>query len=231
MGEMAAAIAHELNQPLGAILGNVGVAETLLAADHPDVDELREVLSDIREADRRATEIIRGIRTLLRRHEFDPQLLDLNELVRATLRLIAPEASRRRTMVVQELSPGVPPIRADRVQLQQVLINMLVNAMDALSACPVEERRLTVATGRDGQFVVTSIADEGPGIAQEVLGHIFEPFYTTKKDGMGMGLSLSRTIVEAHGGRIEAWNRLETGAVFRFLLPAIAAPGEKVAPS
>jgi C4-dicarboxylate-specific signal transduction histidine kinase len=153
--------------------------------------------------------------------------LELNGLVRATVRLVAPEARLRRATIAEDLAAGLPAVRGDRVQLQQVLINLMINALDALSAYPVGERRLTVMTHHDGGFVAVSVTDGGPGIAQEVLPRIFEPFYTTKEEGMGMGLSIARTIIEAHRGRIEACNRPAGGATVCVSLPAASISEER----
>jgi C4-dicarboxylate-specific signal transduction histidine kinase len=222
MGEMAAAIAHDLNQPLGAILNNVGVAEMLLATDPPDLVELRAILEDIRADDRRAGEVVRSMRALLRRREVERQALDLNELVRATFRLIATEASLRRVALQMDLAPELPRVSGDHVHLQQVLLNLMVNGLDAMSGGSGSERRLVVGTRRASELEVeAAVSDFGPGFPEDALARVFEPFYTTKKEGLGMGLSIARTIIEMHGGRIEARNRPEGGAAVRFVLPRL----------
>jgi PAS domain S-box-containing protein len=220
MGEMAASIAHELNQPLGAILSNAGAAELLLAKDPLPLDEIREILADIRADNHRASEVVVGMRALLRRHDFRRQPVDANDLVRATVRLLASDALRRHVAVGMDLSRDLPALTGDQVHLQQVLMNLLLNGMDAAAVHPAEARRVVVSTGRgvDGSIEI-AVSDSGQGIPEADLSRIFEPFYTTKDDGLGMGLSIARTIVEMHGGCIAAENRAEGGAIVRITLP------------
>jgi signal transduction histidine kinase len=224
MGEMAASIAHELSQPLGAILANIGAAEMLLTANPPDVAEVRDILREIREDDHRARDIIRGMREMLRRRVVANEGVDLNELAAATMRLVAPDARLRQVAIHLDLDPALAAVSGERVHLQQVLLNLMLNAMDAMAGQPAAERRLVVRTCRarneNGEAAEISVSDTGPGIGPDALPRLFEPFFTTKKDGMGMGLSIARTIVEAHGGSLDAENRPEGGARFRILLPA-----------
>jgi two-component system, LuxR family, sensor kinase FixL len=225
MGELAASVAHELNQPLGAILSNAEAAELFLKQDPPAVGELGAILADIRKDDERAGEVIRRMRALLRKHELERHPLEMNPLAEDVLRLVSADAALRKTAITAELAPRLPPIRGDRIHLQQVLLNLILNAMEAMAKQPPERRRLTVRTSRthNGE-VELSVADSGSGIQPENLPRLFEPFFTTKESGIGMGLSISRKIVEAHHGRIWAENHPAGGAVFHVTLP-IAVEG------
>jgi PAS domain S-box-containing protein len=222
MGELAASVAHELNQPLGAILSNAEAAELFLAQDPPAVGELRDILADIRKDDERAGEVIRRMRTLLRKGELERQPLQMNFLVEDVFRLVAANASLRTTSIRAELTPDLPLVSGDRIQLQQVLLNLIMNALEAMAKQPPEKRRVTVRTGRasDG-MVEVSVTDSGPGIEPANLPRLFEPFFTTKQSGIGMGLAISRKIVEAHRGRISAENHAGGGAILRVELPGV----------
>jgi PAS domain S-box-containing protein len=220
MGQLASALAHEINQPLGAILRNAEAAELFMQSKTPDLEEVRAILADIRSDDQRAGSVIDGMRSLLKRHTLDISLLDLAELVDSVAGLARPEAATRRVKLIVDLSENLPRVRGDRVHLQQVLLNLILNGMDSLNGAHRESRRVTVSVRVDaGRAVEIAVSDTGPGIAAEKLGHIFEPFFTTKPEGMGMGLPISRTIVESHGGRLWAENNDGTGATFRFTLP------------
>ncbi len=223
MGELAASMAHELNQPLGAILSNAEAAELFLEQDPPRLEMLRAILADIRKDDERAGEVIRRMRALLRKHELELQPLDLQPLVREVLKLIEPDAALRKTALSVEISSNLPRVPGDRIHLQQVLLNLLLNAMDAMANQPPEQRRIKFCVGRsDHGAIEISVSDSGPGIAPEILPHLFEPFFTTKQSGMGMGLSIARRIVEAHNGRIWAENDPAGGAIFHIALPIAA---------
>ncbi len=217
-GELTASIAHEINQPLGAILANAETAQSILTAPDPDIVELNNIVDDIILDDRRASEVIRRIRSLLRNAPFETKNFDLNELVRETTKFLAGPVGARRVEINSSLSPLVLPIMGDRVQLQQVVLNLIVNAMDAMANVPRDNRKISLRTSRVDNFAELSISDNGPGIAEEKLKKIFEPFFTSKAEGMGMGLSIARTIVEAHNGRIWAANQ-PGGAVFRIKIP------------
>lgn len=224
IGEITAAIAHEVNQPLGAILTNVDSAEMLLEADNTRLEEVRQILGDIRKDDLRASEIIRRLRALLAKHEMARERIDLNETIAEVLRLLDAEAQRRQMELVAEFDAAQPRVFGDRVHLQQVLLNLVVNAMDAMADTQVSERQVRVRTAlRAEGSVEISVADRGHGIAAERLPRLFESFFTTKPRGMGLGLSIARSIVEAHGGRIAAENNAEGGATFRLTLPVAAA--------
>ena len=223
MGELAASVAHELNQPLGAILANAEAAELFLQQDPPALDDLRAVLADIRQDDERAGEVIRRMRALLRRHELEREPIEINSLVEDVLQLVRGDAALRGIALTADLGPVLPKVAGDRVHLQQVLLNLILNGMDAMADQPRERRRISVRTrlGADGQ-VELAVIDLGHGIEPDKLPRIFDPFYTTKANGMGMGLSIARTIIEAHHGRIWAENHAAGGAVFRIEMRAAA---------
>ena len=225
MGAMTASIAHELNQPLGAILSNAEAAELLLAANPPDVGQLKEIVADIRQDDLRAAEIIRHLRNLLkRRSEIELQVFDLNDVVAATLHIVSPEARKRSITLVADGIPGPVQVRANQVHLQQVMLNLATNGMDAIADAAAIERKLTIETAlTEGSEVEVSVGDSGTGIPKEKLKDVFDTFYTTKQQGTGLGLSIARTIVETYGGKIWAENRPRGGAVFRFTLPLVEA--------
>jgi signal transduction histidine kinase len=218
-GQLTAAIAHEINQPLSAILSNAEAAELMLAAEPPPIDDVRHILADIRSDDLRASEVIRHLRSLLGKHAPEMASLDFNALAADVLGLLQIEASRRGVALDTDFGE-LPPLCGDRVQLQQALLNLILNGMDAMADMPQAERRVivrTVATGRDG--VEVSVTDSGHGIPVERLPNIFDSFATSKPEGMGLGLSIARSIVEAHGGKIRAENNPDKGATFRFTLP------------
>jgi signal transduction histidine kinase len=218
-GELAASIAHELNQPLGSILVNSETATLMLDAPGLDVRELKEILSDIKRDDQRAGEVIRRLRSLLKRAPFEAKEINLNETVGETLDLISALAHARGVSLSSVLAGTPLPVKADNIQLQQVLINLIVNAIDAMAHLESSQRKIAVRTVQNGDFAEIEIADSGPGITAGKLSEVFEPFYTTKPNGMGMGLSIARTIIEVHGGQISAECRAGQGALFRINLP------------
>ena len=220
MGELTASIAHEINQPMSAILNNVDAAEMLLDAGKLNTAEMRSILDDIRADDLRAGEIIRHIRELANKRQVKFEVFDMNEVVRAVMRLAAPVA-RRRGVTLRAEFDDLPAIRGDRIHVQQVLLNLIFNAMDAMGDTPAPQRRVRVSTLQVGMdHIEIAVADRGHGIPAGKLQTIFESFYTTKAEGMGLGLSISRTIVLAHGGSIWAENNAKGGATIRFTLPA-----------
>jgi two-component system, LuxR family, sensor kinase FixL len=225
LGELSGTLAHELNQPLTAILANAQAAGRILERDPPDLDEVAEVLDEIVESDKRAGEIIQRLRAMLKRGETHSQPLDLNEVVREVLRLAQSDLLGRNVTPVAELDPGVGAVSGDRVERQQVLLNLILNGCDAMAKTSLPERRLTVATGPDGDGAVhLLVADRGPGIPGGDLNRIFEPFVTTKSQGLGLGLTICRTIVLAHGGRLWATNNPDGGATLHVALPRWARP-------
>ncbi len=222
MGELAASLAHELNQPLTGVLTNAQAAVRYLDGDPPNVSEVREILGDIIEDDRRAGEVIRRLSAMLQSGAVESADVDLNEVVANVVRLVASDAILRDVTIVTDLEPDLSRIAGDRIQMQQVVLNLIVNAMDAMRSEPV--RRVTVRTEADGPLGVRlSVSDTGPGIEHDRLGKVFQPFFTTKSDGLGMGLSIARTIVEAHGGVLWATNNPDGGASFHFNLPGLKA--------
>jgi two-component system sensor kinase FixL len=219
MAQLASGLAHELNQPLGAILRNAEAAELLLQASPPDLEEVRAILADICKDDHRAGEVIDHMRALLKRRGLERVELQVADLVDEVLVLVQPDAASRQVRLGVEVPRALPAVRGDRVQLQQVLLNLILNGMDAMADVPAEGRRLVVrARQADPGTVEVAIADRGHGVAAEKLERLFEPFFTTKPDGMGLGLPISATIIGAHGGRLWA-DSGPTGATFCFTLP------------
>jgi signal transduction histidine kinase len=221
-GELTASIAHEINQPLGAIQTNAETLDLILKSSSPDIVEIKEIVTDIRRDQERASEVIRCLRSLLKRSPFELKDIDLNEVVRETEKLVSSLSALsvgRQVNLITSLTPGPLPIRGDHIQLQQVLLNLIVNAIDVMSDTQSVERKITVRTTRIADFAEVTISDAGPGIPPDKLKEVFEPFFTTKPQGMGIGLSIARTIVEAHGGHIVAENQAGGGAVFRITVP------------
>ena len=221
VGELTTSVAHELNQPLGAILSNAEAAEMFLTADPPALDEVRDILADIRKDDQRASEVIRRMRDLLRKHELAPQSIEINEAVEEVLRLLEHRRLRSAKWPLKfDRTANLPRVWCDPVHLQQVVLNLVLNGMEAMVGLPEEKRQVIVRTGPgDNGTVKIAVADSGPGIPVDRLPKLFEHFFTTKKDGMGMGLSIARTIVEAHHGQIWAENNAAVGATFYFTVP------------
>lgn len=221
VGAMSASIAHELNQPLGAILLNAETAEVLASADPIDRDQLKEVLADIRKSDERAGDIIRHLRGLLKkRGDAEFEEVDLTHSIRDALHMLEPEIRKRGILVNAPPTEGALLVRADPVHLEQAILNLAANAMDSMQATPAGARQITVQTAAVGSAEVeVSVSDTGAGIPNDKLKLIFEAFYTTKQQGIGLGLSIVRKIVETYGGKVWAENRTDGGAVFRFTLP------------
>jgi signal transduction histidine kinase len=213
-------LAHELNQPLGAILRNAEAAEMFLQAPSPDLEEVRAILSDIRKDDQRAGEVIDRMRSQMKRREIERSLFDLNLLAGDVLEFVRPEADSRKILLALETGSSHPAVRGDRVLLMQVLLNLLLNAMDAVNDAAPDSRRVIVRVQTAGQQVEVAVSDTGHGIPEDKLAHIFDPFFTTKPDGLGMGLAISHDVIEAHGGRLCAKNNEAGGATFTITLPA-----------
>ena len=220
MGQLASALAHEINQPLGAILRNAEAAELFMQSASPDLDEVRASLADIVKNDQRAGAVIDRMRALLKRHELEVIRLDVGDVIGDVVTLMRADAVSRHVKLDVDIAGDLPPVRGDRVHLQQVLLNLVLNGMDALNGANQEDRRVTV-TARPGgaRIVEVAVGDTGPGIPADMLANVFDPFFSTKPNGMGMGLPISRTIVEAHGGQLWAENNNGHGATLRFTLP------------
>jgi C4-dicarboxylate-specific signal transduction histidine kinase len=191
----------------------------MIGSATPDLREIGEILADIRRDDERASQVIGRLRSLLKKAPFELRDIDLNDVVRETTAFLSALAVAREVNLTDVIAPAPLPIRGDRIQLQQVILNLIVNAMDAMSDMPSTARGITVSTARDADSADLSVSDVGPGIPPELLKQVFEPFFTTKSHGMGMGLSIARAIVEAHGGQLSAGNRQVGGAVFDIRLP------------
>jgi signal transduction histidine kinase len=225
-GELTASIAHEINQPLGAILTNAETADTILKSQSPDIAalpvivELRDIVKDILHDDQRAGEIIRRMRSLLKKAPFEVRNIDLNDVVRETVEFVSSIAVGRKVELVSVITPNVLRILGDRIQLQQVILNLVVNGIDAMKDTLSENRVIRIRTLSVGKFAELSVSDCGPGIPEDKIKEVFEPFFTSKAEGMGMGLSIARTIVEVHNGRIWAENE-PGGASFRIRLPLV----------
>jgi signal transduction histidine kinase len=218
-GELSSSIAHELNQPLGSILTNAETAELILASPSPDLAELREILGDIKRDDLRANEVIRRLRSFLKRTPFETKDVDLNQVMQEVFGFLAVQASARNVALYFQPMSGPLHVRGDPVQLQQVILNLIVNSMEAMAAMPYGRAVIGRTELNGGSSAVISISDSGPGIPTEKLVEVFDPFFTTKQQGMGIGLSIARTIMQAHRGRIWAENQPEGGAVFHLSMP------------
>jgi signal transduction histidine kinase len=226
LGQVTTSLAHELGQPLGAILRNADAAELYMKSTPPDLEEVRAILADVRRDGERASAVIERLRALLRRRGIEMQPLGWNELVDEVMSIVRGDAHVRNITLEIDTPPDLPPVRGDRIHLQQVLLNLVANAMDAIDGVHGGERRISVRTRSiDGGGIECEVSDTGVGITPDRLGGIFDPFVTTKTSGMGMGLPISRTIVEAHGGQLWAAENAGHGATFRFTIPA-APPRE-----
>jgi C4-dicarboxylate-specific signal transduction histidine kinase len=219
-GELTASISHEINQPLGAILANTGAADALLESTPHDIEEFRRIIADIRRQDLRASEFIRHVRSLLSGRAVERRPADINAIALETVEILAHEAARRGVKFETELSQSVPALLLDQVQLQQVLIILCVNGMDAMAEKESPRRIVTLRTLAlpDGRIEM-AVSDRGPGIAPENLSRLFDSFFTTKPQGMGLGLSMARSIVEAHEGTIRVENHPDGGAIVTITLP------------
>ena len=226
MGQLASALAHEINQPLGAILRNAEAAELFIRHESPDLNEIRAILADIRKDDQRASAVISRMRALLKGHSLDTRLIEVGELIGEVAALARADAAARHVKLETNVSLGLPSVKGDRVHLQQVLLNLILNGMDALNGTTQNDRRVIVSAQLDdAQSLEIAVSDTGLGIPADELARVFEPFFTTKPQGMGMGLPISRTIIEAHGGRLRAENNTDGGATFRFTLRAAKEGG------
>jgi PAS domain S-box-containing protein len=220
MGELVTSIAHEINQPLAAIVTNTDAALRWLATKPPNFDEVRECLQRIIRDGNRSSEVITQIRSLVMKSAPAKVRLDLNETIREVLAITGAEARWHQVSVQAELTAGLPPVKGDRVQLQQVMLNLVMNGIEAMKSVTDRPRELLVRSQSHGSGqVMVAVQDSGIGLDEQSLGRVFEPFYTTKAEGMGMGLSISRSIIEAHNGRLWATSDDGAGAAFQFILP------------
>ncbi len=220
MGELAASISHELNQPLTAVLTNAQTALRLIGKKKPDLEELREILEDIVSDDKRAGEVIRGLRTLAQKDPVAQEAVQLDELVSGVLRLVRSDALGANVRINVKSAPNLPPVEVDPVQVQQVVMNLLVNAIDAIRKLESEGGDIEVGishAGKDG--VLVTVGDNGPGIPATEISEVFQPFVTTKPGGLGMGLAICKSIVDAHGGSISVESGVPRGCRFSFILP------------
>ena len=225
LGELAASIAHEINQPLAAIVADANACLNWLAADRPDLDSVREALAAIMKDGDRAAEVITRIRALLSRSSVPHEPCDLAGVIREVHPLVRPELGRHGITLEMSLATDVPAVMGDRIQLQQVLLNLLMNAAEAVREVPPQRRRLvvrsTVEDRDDGPWAVVAVEDAGVGFGEDEAARLFEAFYTTKADGLGMGLSISRSIIDNHRGRLWATANPDHGATFHLVLPGI----------
>ena len=230
LGELSNSLAHELTHPLTAILSNAQAAQRFLARDDVDLDEVREILNDIVTQDQRAGEVIHGLRLLLKKGEPQEQCddVDLNEVIREVINLMRSDLINRNVTVDTDLAHNLPAITGDKVQLQQVLLNLALNGCEAMADHNSSERRLLIASQSENGAVRVSVADRGSGIPEGKVQQVFERFFTTKKEGMGLGLSVCRTIIDAHRGKIWATNNAGGGATFHVSLPIVHVEKEAV---
>ena len=215
---LSVSIAHEINQPLGAILSNAEAAELLLAQKSPDLEQIKEILADIRKDDRRAVDIIKHLRALLRRNDMELQKTDLNEVFKDTFELIKAQALEQGVTLQIESNPSDLFVRADPVHLQQVILNLAMNAVEAMQDVPKGKRILKLQTNVQSSRAIVSISDTGLGVPEAELKAIFAPFVTTKQQGTGLGLSICQTIINNYGGAIWVENGANGGAIFHFSL-------------
>jgi C4-dicarboxylate-specific signal transduction histidine kinase len=225
LGELTPSIAHELNQPIGSTLLDAQAALHWLAAQPPDLDEVRQSLANIIAAAKRAGDITGRCRDRIEKTPHRADRLDINYAIREVVELTRPEAIKNEVLVQMELADGLPHVKGNKVELQQVVLNLIMNAVEAMSAVAKGARELVISTTRADADMMVTVRDSGLGLPESDVERIFQPFYTTKQSGLGMGLSISRSIIEAHGGRLWASANAPRGAIFQFALPAeTAAP-------
>jgi PAS domain S-box-containing protein len=231
IGQLTASIAHEVNQPLSGIITNAGTCLRMLKSDPPNIDGARETAQRTIRDGNRASEVIARLRTLFSKKEIEVEPLDLNEAAREVIALLSDELERNKVVLILEFSDRLPVINGDRVQLQQVILNLLRNASDAMSGIEDRPRQMVLRTELEDGHVRLSVQDSGVGFTPEVAGQMFESFYTTKSDGMGVGLSVSRSIIEANHGRLWATANDGLGATFAFSIPCEHASHPQLRPS
>lgn len=220
MGELAASIAHEVNQPLGAIVGNADICRNWLQEADVDLKQVAEALDDIASDGHRASQIISRIRSLVKKHVPEKSLLNLSDIAREVVGLVGHEAQQKQVTIYSQLGESLPAVEADRVQLQQVLLNLVMNGLEAMNDTAANQRELTVQTVMSDGNVVAAVSDRGIGIEPAKAEQLFKPFHTTKANGLGMGLAISRSIIESFGGKLWAEANAGGGAIFSFSLPA-----------
>jgi C4-dicarboxylate-specific signal transduction histidine kinase len=219
LGEFTGALAHELNQPLAAIMSNTQAAQLFLSKGANE--EVHDALNDIIEQDNRAFDVIRRLRELLKKGEVERSPVNLNKVLEKVLTLTNSELASRNINVFTQFSNDLPAVEGDLVQLEQVLMNLILNAADAMNSKEILDRRLIVASSFEGDSVEITVEDSGKGISHHDIDRIFKPFYTTKENGLGLGLSISRSIATAHGGKLWVTNNKEAGATFHLTLPSV----------
>jgi C4-dicarboxylate-specific signal transduction histidine kinase len=220
IGELAASIAHEVNQPLAAVVANADACVAWLARDHPDLVEARAAAERTTQGATRASEVIGRIRSLINKTAPERARVQINEIIREVVALADRQASKNEVSIETELAPDLPTIFGDRIQLQQVILNLMLNGIEAMTRISDRPRRLVIQSQmQDADEVRVSVEDSGIGVRAEIMGRLFEPFFTTRSQGIGMGLPISRSIVEAHGGRLWAESTVSQGSVFQFTLP------------
>ena len=221
MGELTTSLAHEISQPLTGIMSNAQAAQRFLSQAPPDIGEVRQILGDIIQDDKRASEVVRKVRALVKKEKPRQEPLDLNEMIQQVVDLIRGDSLLQGLSIGTDLSSELATVHGDGIQLQQVILNLILNGAAAMRSAPLAQRKIIVRTAMaDNLTVKASVTDFGAGIDENNIERLFEPFYTTKPDGLGMGLSISRTIIKTHGGTLEASNNREGGASFAFTLPA-----------
>jgi C4-dicarboxylate-specific signal transduction histidine kinase len=221
LGELSASIAHEINQPLTALVADASACIRWMAAQN--LDQARNCASRVIAHGKRASDIIDRIRALAKKSPPQKDWLDLNDTIDEVLSIAGSQIQRNQVSLQTQLASELPPVMGDKIQLQQVILNLLMNAIEAMSGMPEESRHLWLTsekvTSLTEDHISVAVRDSGPGLDPTILGHLFDTFYTTKPQGLGMGLAISRTIIEAHGGRLEAAANAPKGAVFQFRLP------------
>jgi signal transduction histidine kinase len=222
MGQLTASIAHEVKNPIAAAVTNAQAALRWLAARPPNLDEARDALGGVADAGRSASDVIDRIRAFVKNQPPKKEALDVNEKIRAVLVLTHNEAAKNGVKVTTELAPDLPAVEGDQVQIQQVLLNLIMNAIEAMASVDGGQRELLIQSGQaEPGWVAVEVRDTGAGLPPDGLEALFDAFYTTKPTGLGMGLSISRSIVEAHGGKLTVKENVPHGAIFRFSIPAI----------
>lgn len=220
VGELTTSIAHEVNQPLAAVVANADACVAWLGHDKPNLDEARAAAERAVEGATRASGVIKRIRSLIHKSAPERAPVQLNLVLQETVQLVAGQAARSHVTITTALQPDLPDVSGDRIQLQQVVLNLMMNGIEATSAVSGRKRELFVRSRRDDSGCVNiAIEDTGVGISEEVMARLFEPFFTTRTQGIGMGLAISRSIIESHGGRLWAEARADNGSVFQFTLP------------